>query len=681
MFQSACTGGGACVADGSVLDASALLNSSPENLAGAAATIGTLVLAFVASPHSGLVHCVDVSMRCHPLSKEKQATATTSRSGAGAAVDTDSSGILRNSLYNNEAASPDLLATPDRKTAAGGSDAEGEGESAHKKQITKAGLPALADQMSTITMEELEDLDGWRGYVNPFVKPDSAAKQQASVISAKDRIMQEHMADSTTRGSKKPPALAAMAIYSTSREARQTKSAQALLGKVIFGDKENKGQAAAAASDPSSKPKGGSSKRKLQDLVGHLYVAVASNDLHPTEGTGVCLMVDPHLHLETDILAAGGDGGDASGDMVVYRPRVATKHRYKFKCMDVCPPMLVVGTTVGVTLVYQFTPVDKIIGQKSPQKLDLVLKMEIPPPGISMKDLNSSMRDIHSTTNSPELRPVVSVKLAQDDTANQGDGTAAEAEVNKEGENKDKQLKGSTGLKIGNASLSKSGPSHLYVCYGRGVGGSASTSSVGGGGGDAGGKSAPASAATTGVCCYNLLHTVTTTAGSTGSSTTAAIAGSNVPRSRIDLDGRTLPSQTLTDVMALSGNSSNGNKSQLLQVCWSDGLYTYSPTNRLSAIPMEGTKLAFCALSGVQASDNTDDEPLGVARKRMGAGSNMDDTMVKEVSQQAGVDPGKTAAFLVNTTNSTSPQASSSTASSSSMAYSLVATSDGKSGR
>ena len=577
MFQLACAAG--------YDTASFAYVASGENLGSVAANLGTLVLAFISSPKSGLVHCVDVSMRCYPPIRP-----------SATAVPADDS--VATSEY------PDSSPPPT------------EGKSI---QVTSApnakGIPALADQMSAITLEELEDLDGWRGFVDPFAGTQPLKPTQPSA--AKERIIQEHMTDLN-----KKPTIAAMAIYS---EPRQT--ANSLLNKVLFEEKKAQGKIAKATGEKKIKP-------SLHDLVGHLYVAVVTNDPPQPDIPGICVMIDPHLRLQTDL----ANQSTSNEGLIMYRAKTAIKVKYSFTCIEVCPPYVVLGTTIGVTLVYTFTPLElvKSASSKTSALHDLTLKMEIPPPGISMNELSRGFPSV-----GPALEQVSSVRLAYDITSHTTE--SSEGVNNSEDRKEDeKQLTGSTGLVIGAQTQTEKNPSFLFVCYGQRQDSVGLVGSMDDGmpAGEAGG---PTSGGTTGVCCYNLLNTTATT------SKTASV----VPRSRVDLDHRLVSSSTLSDIDPTTGH---------LQVCWSDGLYTYSPTARIGAIPMEGAKIAFCGL----VNSGLDEEALGVARKLP-----KDEKTMDTLAITSNLHPVKASAFLNSSASGTT----------STMAYSLVATADGKSGR
>lgn len=392
-----------------------LLNEAANRLG-----VGTLVLALLSSKDTPLIHVVDVSMRCNPP------------------------------CYNNDNASSSTNAA------------------------TTASTAALADQLSAVSMEELEDLDGWRGCIAPFPVDEQGGSSKR---------------------------IASIASYSTS----QNTDSSSINNNMSTLDTTNK-------STKITTP----TKRDL----GHLYVAVVSNESNNTEeGSHICILVDPHLYLHSTIAAAYNNKQQQQQQYPkVYRPTTGTKNVYHFTCIDIVPPFVAIGTSSGTTLLYSFLPLEQQATTVN-KRLELVLRMEIPPPSDSSNEKNIPHQEVKS------------VKLS----------TGANSEE-------------STTMKQTSSNKEDHGcPTHVFVCYRY----RRPTK-----------RQQQVSVVDAGVCCYTI-H-----------------SSEKQPRSRMDLDAREISNKLITD-------TTEG----LLQVCWSDGLYTYSPNSKVGIVqPIDGRKIAFCCI-------------------------------------------------------------------------------------
>jgi len=533
---------------------------------------GMLVLSFLGSRDSGLVHCVDVSMRCNPPPIAPSHAA--------------------NKPHHLEG----------RKEQLG--DVGNLGDNGHL---------SLADSAS-FEEEELEDLDGWRGFVTPFPIVVEAfvpgADTTLTGTSAKDRIIQEHMKEMSTMqtgGIKKKKSRRVVALASIATAASSNAG--------------NRGNAVAAAFSS----------------MGHLFVAAITDETE-SGGTvagatvagasgkettvGVCIMVDPHLHLSEDVMGINNSTKHDS-NMIVYRPPPTSvppssnqrrKTRIKPKCVDISPNHVAVGTNTGKVLIYVYHHYDpQPPGTKKPKHSPtsgMRLFMEIPPPG----------------GDGDQSHSVATVKFALLDAK----GNAVTPNHNSKSTSKGVTTK-----------LNQC----LFVCYHRRKTPSSHSNTA-----DTDKPQQQTTTTTTttttsdtpfaGVCCYNLTTQPTSS------------LRPNSPRSRADLDNREIPSGALCDYDFTSGN---------FMVAWNDGLYFYNPDSRAGAAPVDGNKIAMCCLPTTKLPHvmvtKNDDAP-----ENDNHGENKEDEEQKQNMEE-----------VVPTHNVQDKTTK--------MGYSLVATTDSKSGR
>jgi hypothetical protein len=426
--------------------------------------VGTLVLAFLSSRDTSLIHLVDLSMRCNPP------TFT-----AASAIHTTSTATTTN---------------------------------------------ALADQLSAVSIEELEDLDGWRGCINPFLPHVKKIACIASYSSSNHKSNQIHTFDPLQQ-----PSLTTLTSLST---------------------------------------------KQRQDL-GHLYLAVVSNDTSNKTTTvkvdattahnqygNICVLVDPHLYLQPNLTTTAD--ASTTTNMHPYFPKVyrsnsasttssnnSTSPPSYYTCVDIVPPLLAVGTSNGTTLLYSFIPLEQQPEQQQQQRYELVLCMEIPSP-----------------TDGSELVEVKSVTLSHDYQRTEEQNSKAPPY-----------------------------PTHIFVCYRRHRMSSkkhTSNFNRGSRGGGALRTSSVSNIVASGVCCYDISFNETQ------------------PRSRIDLDSREIPNKRITDCNRDMG---------LFQVCWSDGLYTYSPSSKVGIVqPIDGRKIAFCRIPSSDTICATSTSSISSATRR-----------------------------------------------------------------
>ena len=92
-----------------------------------------------------------------------------------------------------------------------------------------------------------------------------------------------------------------------------------------------------------------------------------------------------------------------------------------------------------------------------------------------------------------------------------------------------------------------------------------------------------------GIFCYDI--------GNASPHGTSYASSSPSPLARYDLDGRHVPSSCLCDIIETrKGNQRSTGAPDNFIVARSDGLYTYSPTDKASVSPIDGIKIATCCI-------------------------------------------------------------------------------------
>ena len=444
---------------------------------------GSLVLGFLSSNVSRYVHCIDVTVRCNPLHKDKN-------KGTGYA-----------------------------KTASGASSS-----------------PTRSDG----TKEE--DLDGWRGYFMPFVHDHNPST----------------------------------AVVSSNATVSSSVSASAGLTKTVS---DSNVRHVAVCSDHET---------DIISLGKNVYVACISDS---AQSVGISVHRNPHLYLND--LAALDESKKNNKDNS--HPKVTPKvecfqplgtfdqrHRGRPLCIDIKPGIVAVGTDTGMVILYSFNMVNGSAAQGSlggcngTNKLNVL--MEIPPPhadgGTGSQDSgvavgNGSNANLSPTNGSLGQHSVTFLKLVME------------------------KGRGATVNVPSSTKVSSHKQTKLYVTYCRsGSDGVVSQATQGHNVGihNTGG----------GVCCYDL--------GVLGIGVGVANA-QLTPNNRHDLDSRELASSCLCDLVVSRQNSNitsseDGTSAQghgdgggdKIMIARSDGLYTYSSTEKISVSPIDGAKIAMCSV-------------------------------------------------------------------------------------
>jgi hypothetical protein len=441
---------------------------------------GSLVLAFVSSKSSPRVHCIDLTVRCNPIHESKASSSSLSGNFDGRL---------------------------DRNSNSLGGDGQ-----------------------------DMEDLDGWRGYFSPF---------------AYDVISEDSLTTSSTVG-----------------QTPSTMDKAKIVAMAVCSDHE------------TTKIKSGK----------NIYVACVTDSDH---SVGVSVHRNPHLYLNDhmDTFASSRTsrslGNDSGGNLAklkatpkveVYQPLGEFDHKYRGRpsCVEISfkNGIVAVGTSTGMVILYTINTSagkgQQQAGTNGTKKLTLL--MEIPaPPTASSSAVDGGVTATGSGGGSLESEVSCLKFMCEpfESTQEEADGLDKYMAQNK------KMTEWNT---------------QLFVTYRRNRTTQENASqSVSSSVASINGNNAGATGG--GVCCYDLGR-ITSTLGS-------KTASQSTPTARYDLDGREVLSSSLCDMVATksktsnSKNNSNGNR---FMVARSDGLYTYSSTDKITVSPIDGTKIAMCSV-------------------------------------------------------------------------------------
>jgi len=471
---------------------------------------GSLILAFVSSRAVENVHCVDLTMRCNPINHVSPAAGANEGGGGG------SSG------------------------GGGGSSGGGGGTNREKYHAgivknTEGGGMSIKNDL------ELEDLDGWRGYFQPFAHG-----------STRDEM---HVKNSNPVSSVGSVSTATVTTASKSPDHR-------IIGIAVCSNHQT--------------PSGRSH---------NIYVACITDS---EKSVGVTVHRNPHLYLngisaleESSRANINRNNNTAFTDtpslrltpkVEIYQPGRPFDYKLRGnpRCVDIShrSGVVVVGTDNGMVLVYRFnvpSTANAMAGRNGTNEMSLVMEIQAP--------LTASLAG-----TAPGGYEVTSVKLIS--------------------ENNHTKFDGGKGKKKGPPANSSKTSTKVFVAYRRSV-------SVGSGVGGQikentpitkvtktkDGKSSIAAGGGGGVCCYDL-----------GVIADIPTNSKSAPSARYDLDGRDVMSTCLCDVVInkrFGGDSDAGESERDIDnfmVARPDGLYTYSSTDKVSVSPIDGTKIAMCSI-------------------------------------------------------------------------------------
>lgn len=291
----------------------------------------------------------------------------------------------------------------------------------------------------------------------------------------------------------------------------------------------------------------------------NIYVACITND---HESVGVSVHRNPHLYLndlatldknqktsELSSSSPSSSSGRVTPKVECFQPvENFDQSRYgKPTCVDIKTNIVAVGSDIGKVLIYHYKtstgPPSGQGGSIGTNKLTLL--MEIPNPHISKADTDEAAGGI-SNQNSGEVHQQDNLKFA----------VSAVKLIN---DVKETQTLKST---LGHVSGSK-----IFVTYNQiGIENSTLTNS------------------SCGVCCYEL-GVLNPPSNNNGQMT---------PSARHDLDGRQLSTSNLCDIIqSRKGRERHCDK---FMIARTDGLYTYSATDKLSVSPIDGSKVSLCSI-------------------------------------------------------------------------------------
>lgn len=280
-----------------------------------------LQLVFVSSRNTSLVHCVDVTTRCTP---------------------------------NN----------PQVKSGqwSGGRDAF------HMQE-------GISDEYNA------EELDGWRGYYNPFL--DGVVKKQSAASAGTGAVA----------GRNAPP-----------RPASSRGSAEQRILDEHLSTSVDSPSASLFASSPFAEPD--TPKARIVAVTSCcnarnnvLYVA-AITDIHNT--TGLIVHTNPHLRLKSSLPPQSEFASSSADSTTEYSTYYRPSSEFNFKhgnpyCVSIKPGVCCVGTDSGVVLVYVFdchNNASSGAASSSPGKMSMVA--EIPAPSGGNSEVNRSVYCVSS---------------------------------------------------------------------------------------------------------------------------------------------------------------------------------------------------------------------------------------------------------------------------------------------
>lgn len=441
---------------------------------------GSLVLAFLGSQSSCRVHCVDMTMRCNPLHKKE--------------------GI-------------------NLSTKSGSSSRHG---------------------AATAKLNKNEDLDGWRGYFQPFAHDYVSSPSASSSVSDANNTGQWLDSEDYSRLDR--------LLLTQDRKIVQT---------VCCSDHETDNFT----------------------LGKNIYVASISD---AQQSIGVTVQRNPHLYLnDLDVLEDSKKGtsslsmsSNITPKQECFQPlgKFDQKYRGKPRCVDIKPGLVAVGTEKGMVILYEFRTgggnASSLGGCNGTNKLTVL--MEIPSPNfestVLLQDLSSPSRNRRDPTVevSNVQYAVSSLKLVFE-KCNESASS--------------------------NAQKKKSRHVKLFVTYCRSKDSDESISQ---------GMPSQNKSAGGGVCCFDI-----GVIGEDTSNNSSLLS----PNNRHDLDSRETNSSCLCDLV-LSGKDlqiiamnaddtteqNHDDSSDTFMIARPDGLYTYSPTEKISVSAIDGSKTSMCSI-------------------------------------------------------------------------------------
>ncbi|KAL9180902.1 hypothetical protein ACHAXT_009707 [Thalassiosira profunda] len=525
---------------------------------------GELVLLFASSRRTSKVHCVDVTVRCTP-------------------------------------ANPHALEDPPPPAGGAAEERAGTASSARGGSAfasSSVGNESAALSNSNASLANPEELDGWRGHYDPF------ASAGGFIVGKKDGNSNTMGAAPSSRAPR-PPA-----------GAKGRKKEQRILDEHLDADFDSGGGGGGGGALFGASPFAGDGppdsapKARIVGLAACTHPSAAkgganggaSNTLYVAAvtdapgSTGVVVHANPHLALSS-LPPSSASNATAATKLGAHSWCCTPSGAFDCaahgnpRCVSVLPGVVAVGTDAGWVLLYVFK-CDGRTGRSRGGKLALVA--EVPAPRSGGGTDSEERKDAHCVSQVELIGP-----------AEEEDGS------------------GSGGIH------------RLFVAYRRRRVPSAAEGESADPAGEAAANNAPntapaASGPSGGVCCYDLgglripgRHNKPPLPSKGG-----AAAGSSAPvvSARYDLDGRDVGSGGLCDGVGVppappagvrarkaaraddAGDNSNDNEAAppsapaldktlpRFAVARPDGLHLYAPSEKAGVCPVDGPKLAMCAL-------------------------------------------------------------------------------------
>ncbi|KAL7566823.1 hypothetical protein ACA910_021325 [Epithemia clementina (nom. ined.)] len=531
-----------------------------------------LVLAFLSSPQTDLVHCVDVTVRCNPPLPPPTMTTTT--------------------------------------TAASGT------------QTTDANATATTNKPVAAAERELEDMDGWRGYFGPFRSTVTITTTDTGDARIRDlavcRIGPATTMTTTTTHSDTPPP-----------------------------------------------------QQQQQPQPQHSAVHLACLSSHKC-----VIWEDPHLHLSCKrpfmttskpTTLTTTTVSDATATKVWHlQASSSTSHADgEFTSVSLLPGIVAIGTSKGAVLVYAYNPYATNVSSSSSTSNKPSAEKSHSTTTTAAATNNATNQSAMSFRRYLRIPPpasssdhvqVVSVKLCESNQNNNYNNN------NTSGDSKTSIFVVYNRQTVPPATTTTTTTTAGAAAATTVVTTSHSTETASGGGG--GGSPA-------GICCYEM---------PTPHSTNPNLSPIYSPSARHDLDGRFVASPRLVDAgtststRLLTTSSGAGTTTTTtttmgvqarLTVARPDGLYTFSPTERVGVSPIDGSKLTVAMIPpAVSATWNPRRTPLDAPTTTTNTSSSSTTTTTAGGDESSA--PTTTAAATTTTTL---------------LGYTLLASTDEKSGR
>lgn len=618
---------------------------------------GKLQLLFISSRNTSLVHCVDVTVRCTPANSlfmagdQNQQMALSSPSN-----DSDNSDAFTRGRYNNKNKSNNITNIDINNNA--------------------FAFPNTSDKNNSIKhasniMTNPEELDGWRGHYDPFTScdgfispsiknsavlatsslskpPRTIAANAATKVgtrrktSAEQQILDEHLGVGEGRGNDTASLFGSSPFASDyffeilQHQQQQQKQPSPMVQREkarIVGLATTSCSIYPSSSPPPPANEHLSQSQYRSFLSSILYVAAITD----APGTvGVVVHANPHLMLSSSLPSSTTTTTSTSADTTLrnffswyYKPLTFNFENHgKPRCVSILPGVVCVGTDTGIVLVYVF-PINRpghaggnggsSSAGNNGRRLSLVA--EIPAPqGNSIDDGKKKKKKMYSASSVHLIGPSDSSSFILEDG---GSTTVA------------------TGTSLFCSGDSGNSIYRLFVSYRRriilsttthvregGLSSSSSSSPSLSSPGGVEGNNQSSTSSTGGVCCYDLGGLRIP-----GNSLAAALgmgapsANAPVVSARYDMDGRDVGSSCFCDGVSLpplplsalwtmttpknyakksgeDGKSSpfTENKTTMEKmlpryaVSRIDGLHLYSPQEKVGVCPIDGNKIAMCSL-------------------------------------------------------------------------------------